>query len=289
MIDLHIHTIHSDGSCTPREILREAEESGLNCISITDHNSVGAYFDPILRDEPFIGKLIPGIEITCMFEGEVVEVLGYGINIFSMQEELSKHVLSFEQKQLKEYNLISNRFSQIGLLFNKENIQFVPKRESSRKSFLKELNCYPENRRFFSGEDSWQKSKDFARQEIYNPESPLYVDESSLYPSVETAVQMIHRCGGIAFWAHLFVYAHAESFRSRLERLVQQFGLDGMECYHSDFTSDQCSDLDAFCKSHRLLRSGGSDYHGTRKPNTPMGAPQVAEAIIENWPEIMLF
>ena len=289
MIDLHIHTIHSDGSCTPGEILREAEASGLHCISITDHNSVGAYFDPILRDEPFSGKLIPGIEITCLFEGEVVEVLGYGINISSMQEELSKHVLSFERKQLQEYKLILNHFSQIGLLFNKENIQFDPKRESCRKSFLRELNRYPENRCYFLEEDSWLKSKKFARQEIYNPESPLYVDESSLYPSVETAVQMIHRCGGIAFWAHLYIYAHAEIFRSKLDRLVRQFGLDGMECYHSDFTSDQCLDLDAFCKAHGLLRSGGSDYHGTRKPNTPMGEPRVVEAIMDNWPEIMIF
>lgn len=286
MIDLHVHTTYSDGSDTPREVFRKAEKMGLRCMSITDHNSVGAYFDSALQEAPFSGRLIPGVEITCMFEGEVVEVLGYGINVISMQTELASHVLGFEQKQLREYQLICDRFSQIGLRFEEKNIHFDPKRESCRKSFLKELNRHPENRKYFSAEDSWLKSKNFARQEIYNPESPLYVDESSLYPTVETAVEMIHRCGGVAFWAHLYIYAHAESFRSRLDSLIRQFGLDGMECYHSDFTRAQCSDLDVFCKAHDLLRSGGSDYHGTRKPNTPMGEPRVEESILDNWPVI---
>lgn len=287
MIDLHTHTCYSDGADDVRTLLAKAGEAGLSILSITDHNSVGAYRDQAIVHFP--GELIPGVEITCMYQGEVVEVLGYGYRLEDMEGELSRHVLTFEEKQKQEFELLCAAFSRAGVAFDRAQVHFDPKRESCRKAFLGHIKERSENRRFFGSDASWESSKAFTRQEIYNPESRLYVDESSLYPDVRTAVDMIHRSGGIAFLAHLYIYAHAQEFRGRLWEIVRTFGLDGVECAHSAFSEEQIEDLNGFCLEHRLLRSGGSDYHGSRKPGirlgTGSGQLHIGEDYLDGWPE----
>lgn len=269
MIDLHTHTCHSDGADTVKELLEKAQASGIDVLSVTDHNTVSAYRTDDIRD--YRGSLIPGVEITCMYGGEVVEVLGYGFNLDQMEEELNKHVLTFRVKQLKEFDLLCDTFARTGVRFEPGEIVFDPDKESCRKALLGNLRKYPDNRRFFGSEESWERSRIFTREEIYNPASRLYTDESPLYPDVGTAAAMIHRSGGIAFLAHLYIYASAKRIRENLTDVVREFELDGVECAHSEFTIQQIVDLDGFCLEHGLLRCGGSDYHGSRKPGIELG------------------
>lgn len=286
MIDLHTHTIHSDGADTTAELLSHADALGIEVLSITDHNSVAAYGDQAVAD--YKKPLIPGVEITCMYEGEVVEVLGYGYRLEAMEKELKKHVLTFEEKQRQEFELICETLTWAGVRFDPTAVTFDPTKESCRKALLKEIKKTPFNYSLFGSEESWNSSRAFARQEIYNPKSRLYVDESPLYPDVHTAVEMIHRSGGIAFFAHLYVYSHAQEFRERLYEIVKEMGLDGIECAHSSFTVAQIADLNRFCLEHGLLRSGGSDYHGSRKPDVKLGTGcghlHIPSEYMETWP-----
>lgn len=289
MIDMHTHTVYSDGSATVQELLEEAQTLGLEVLSITDHNTVGAYRDPALAHwhSLYQGKILPGVEITCMMEGEIVEVLGYGYELEEMEGQLKKHVLTFREKQLREAELVLAAMQRAGAVLDPDAVQFDPDRESCRKAVLAELKKHPDNRRLFCSKAGWETSRGFTRQEIYNPESALYVDESPLYPTVEQAVKMIHAAGGIAFLAHLFIYAHAESFFSRLNAIRQETCLDGVECRHSAFTPQQAQRLEQFCEAHHLLRSGGSDFHGARKPDVKLGnlgGLTVPKGWLEDWP-----
>ncbi len=294
MIDVHTHTLCSDGADSPEELLRRAAQAGVTYLSITDHNSVGAYRDPVMDHwrELYPGTLIRGIEITCMFEGEIVEVLGYGYDLQRLEALLSSLVLPFREKQLREAELIAAAFDRAGVVYDRANITFDPDRESSRKAFLRELVRTPENLALLTDPASAEKSSRFTRQEIYNPASPLYVDESSLYPTVAAAAKAIHDCGGIALLAHLYIYAHAPQFRIRLSDIVRENGLDGVECAHSEFTPEQIIDLEGFCRQEGLMMSGGSDYHGTRKPDISIGrgkgALAVPEEYLRTWPPHIL-
>lgn len=287
MIDLHTHTCCSDGADLPEALFEKALAAGLTLLSVTDHNTVAAYRSQAAAH--YSGKLIPGVEITCMYQGEVVEVLGYGFDLKAMESELDSHVLTFEEKQRREFDLVCAAFERAGAAFDRDQVVFDPKTESCRKSFLSHLKTHASNRRLFGCDRSWENSRAFTRLEIYNPDSPLYVDEAPLYPSVGTAVEMIHRSGGIAFLAHLYIYAHAKEFREQLDSIVKTFGLDGIECAHSAFTPEQTADLNRFCLERRLLRSGGSDYHGSRKPDISLGTGRgqlhVTEDYLEGWPE----
>ena len=209
MIDIHSHTTCSDGSFTVQELLREAERIGLSLLSITDHNTVQAYSE--LKNSEirkiFSGDIISGVELTATYKGEVVEVLGYGFDIATMQSFLDANVLTFEEKQLKEYELIKNQYEKIGVVFDVKHIIYNPKIENCRAAFYHEIKQYPENDRFFLDKASIETINDFSRNEVYNPESQLYVDESSLFLSLEKAIDMIHQSGGVAFLAHTYAYS----------------------------------------------------------------------------------
>ena len=290
MIDLHTHTTRSDGADEPATLLARARDIGLTTLSITDHNTVAAYRDPCMGrlDELFPGTLLRGVEITCLHQGEIVEVLGYCFDLDAMESLLADMVLPFEEKQLRESRLIATALRNAGACFDEDAISFDPSRESSRKAYWRELLRHPENRVLATLDESWGSSRAFTRNEVYNPKSRLFVDESSLYPSLGDAVDLIHEARGVAQLAHLHEYASADELRSCLWETVGRIGLDGVECAHSCFDEAQTVDLEEFDRSHGLVMSGGSDYHGSRKRGIELGRGRgnmcVPEDYLETWP-----
>ncbi len=287
MVDIHSHTTYSDGSSSVDELLSEAQKLNLSLLSITDHNTIQAHFElqnSNIRDR-FKGEIISGIEITTTYKGETIEVLGYGFDLETMQKFLDANVLSFEQKQIKEYDLIKNRYNAIGVIFDENNIKFDPKVESCRPAFAIEIKKHPENYKFFLNQESINTASGFTRNEVYNPKSPLYVDESSLFPSLETAIQMIHNSGGLAFLAHTFAYS--PNIANELLNIINNYELDGLECFYTTFTKEQSDYLVSVCNDRKLYMSGGSDFHGTRKINHNLGTGQgnlhIDESVVDNW------
>ena len=126
MIDLHMHTKYSDGSDSVEEILKKAENKKIEVISITDHDSVNAYYEldenPKLK-ELYSGKIITGIEMMSSYRGVSIEVLGYGIDYKNIKipkidiEEIQKNILE-NMKQVSK---------KLGLKYNEETcyISFV--------------------------------------------------------------------------------------------------------------------------------------------------------------------
>lgn len=287
MIDIHTHTNYSDGSSSAKELLETAEKLGLTLLSITDHNTIEAYRElanPTIRNI-FKGKIIPGIEITTTYKGETIEVLGYGFDFNKMYASLKENVLTFEKKQLKEFDLIKNKFQKIGVKFNPNQIKFNPSIESCRAAFLNEIKQYPDNNKFFLETTSFDNLASFTRNEIYNPKSALYVDESSLFPTLEKTLEMIHSAEGIAFLAHPFAYS--KNIPESLTDLIKNYNFDGLECYYTTFSKDETNYLLKLCEERNMYISGGSDFHGTRKQNHFLGTGNnnlnITEDIVKNW------
>lgn len=287
MIDIHSHTTHSDGSFSVKELLKEAERVGLSLLSITDHNTIDAYdeLQNINIRNIFSGNIIPGIEITTTYKGETIEILGYGFDLKIMKQFLNSNVLTFEEKQLKEYELIKDQYQKIGIIFDENNIKFNSKKESCRAAFVNELKKYSENYKFFLNKESMKTVSSFTRNEVYNPKSPLYVNESSLFPSLNKTIDMIHASGGSAFLAHTFAYS--PNIANDLLNIIDNYELDGLECFYTTFTKEQSNYLIKLCKERQMYMSGGSDFHGTRKINHNLGIGHgnliIDETVVENW------
>lgn len=287
MIDLHSHTIYSDGSSSVSELLDEAAKKELSLLSITDHDSVQAYFEllnPNIRNK-FAGEILTGVEITTTYNGEIIEVLGYGFDLDTMQCFLKDNVLTFEEKQIKEYELIKGQYKKIGVVFNEVNIIFDPTFESCRQAFAREIKKYSENNKFFLNQDTINTNRGFTRNEVHNPKSPLYVNQTSLYPSLKKTIEMIHNSGGLAFLAHTFAYS--SNITKELLNIINNFELDGLECYYTTFTKEQSDYLTQICKSKGMYKSGGSDFHGIRKKNHNLGIGNgnlcINESIVNDW------
>ena len=202
-----------------------------------------------------------------------------------MQELLEKNVLTFEQKQLQEFELIKKQYHKIGVMFDEANIIFDPKIESSRVAFVKEIKNYRENDKFFLFEESLKTDTGFTRNEIFNPKSPLYVDMSSLFPSLEKTIDIIHEADGLAFLAH--VYAYSNNISKDLINIIRNYDLDGIECFYTTFSSEQSRYLVDLCIERNMYMCGGSDFHGTRKTGHNIGTGNnnlnIDELTISSW------
>lgn len=111
------------------------------------------------------------------------------------------------------------------------------------------------------------------------------VDESSLFPSLDLAIEMIHNSGGLAFLAHTFAYS--PNIAKELFNIIENYKLDGLECFYTTFTKEQSDYLVDVCKNRRMYMSGGSDFHGTRKTNHNLGTGHgnlhIDESVVDNW------
>lgn len=300
-IDIHTHSTHSDGTFEVSEILEQAEKLKLSILSITDHNSVGAYDD--IQDkqirEKFKGIILPGCEVTTTYNGEIIEVLGYGFDYEKFREELAKNTLSDRDRRLRRYKvscITVDTLEKRGMKFREnfgEEIYKNPKQfydtrnEAVMDAILREIKNFPENEKFFEGKENMEKvtTKEFVRQMIYNPKSKLFIDQTNLYPTLEKVIQIIHDSGGIAFLAHLHVYS--KTIEENLTSIVDKYELDGLECYYTTFSKEQIENLKKFCKEKGLYMSVGSDFHGTRKQKHELGIGSgdlyVPKEIVEEW------
>jgi len=298
-IDMHTHTNHSDGSSTVEKSLQKAEQLGLKIISISDHNTVSAYAEIEKSNirSLYSGEIVPGVEITTTYKGEVIEVLGYGFDIKKMKELLKENVYSFYDKQIAESKLNLATFKKYGVYlsteFEKEMSEhpeklFDPNKTSSRMAFLDEIKKHLENTKFFNSREQMKEItiRDFTRNIVYNPKSNLYVNQTPLYPALAKTIEIIHRAGGIAFLAHLYEYS--STIADSLEDITDNYKLDGIECYYTTFTREQSNFLKEYCETHNLYKSCGSDFHGYEvKPNNHMGfateGKKMDKSIITEW------
>lgn len=291
MIDLHIHTNNSDGTDTVEELLRKAEKLNLEYISITDHDNCNGYeqLKKIDISNFFSGKIIPGIEIKCTYKGRTIEVLGYKINTEKMNNWLKEFYKNKQRDtlQIKYFNLLYDKCKQMGLtLSKKDKINWNPKNDWASFTIYSDLKKYEENKEKMP-EDMWTEFSGFNRKYCNNPNHILYIDKSEDYPTLEQTIQAIKNCSGLVFMPHLFIYKWVENKEEFIEELVNNYEIDGLECYYTEFTEEQTKYILDLCDKKGLYKSGGSDYHGMNKEKISLakgyGNLNINKKLIENW------
>ena len=266
MIDLHMHTNYSDGSDTPEEILRKCEELGLEYISITDHDTCKAYDD--LKNlnvaKIFTGKIIPGCEITTIYKGRTIEILGYGIDADIINKWKDKYNTKEKRKERIEYcrDVATKKLSALGIEIDKSTLDSDCPYDMA---IHRKLVLNKEENEKILGKGMLDSVKNLFRFGFTNPDSPLFVDVEKFRPLPKEVTDIIHEAGGKAFLAHPYQYAFSDIL-DMITSLREECELDGVEAFHSSFTLDQMITLQEYAKKNNLYISGGSDYHGTVKP-----------------------
>ena len=273
MIDLHTHSMYSDGSDTYIEILKKAENLGIEYISITDHDNCKVY-EAMEKDDIrkyYSGKIICGVEMQANLSGFSIELLGYGVDYKVINDEIQSLFLPFEKINEEELKRLYKKCLDVGMKFKGNPIEVY---KNSGYFYATEYlhskmreNSF--NRQFVPDEESWERESVFFKRHTSNKNSKFYVDESDLIPSVKDVIKVIKKAGGFVFIPH--IYQYEENSEIILNELINNYEIDGIECYYSTFTKEQTDYLLEFCKKKNKYISGGTDYHGSNRPGTSLG------------------
>lgn len=264
-IDLHSHTIYSDGTYEPNYLLKKANEMELKYFSITDHESVDAYFD--LDKNLYDGNLVTGVELRTVCLGVIIEILGYNIDIKKMKKFIAKcNYLTqseFEQYLLKK---AYETYKEKGIyLPNDFVINYDEKKHKRPSEYIKNsILKFEQNKKYFY----LLNGNSFYRT-ITDPNSEIFVDVTDVFPSIDTVLEGIKQSGGISSLAHIFVYEkHSLDI---LNIILANHKIDAIECFYSQFTKEQSDYLVDICLKGKKLITGGSDFHGENRKEILIG------------------
>jgi predicted metal-dependent phosphoesterase TrpH len=286
MIDLHIHTTSSDGSDEPEDILIKAQQADLKYISITDHDSIGAYekLRKIKICNYFKGKLIPGCEFSAVHNGKPIEILGYGIDLDAINSTGIVSDEKFFERENGYLKKMMNVCRRLNLTYS-DTLSIKNGKYFATQVMHSDLRKYPENEKHFTKE-IWESLNAFYRTCVNNENSPFFLDQMKNCPNVQEVANLIKKAGGKAFLAHFYGY-FADDYEEFLNSIVSLNALDGIECYHSLHSMDRTKYLLDYCIGHKLYASGGSDYHGKLKPAVKIGESisgvKIPYEILEPW------
>lgn len=252
--DLHCHSTCSDGTLSPFEILELAKKTGLQGLSITDHDTIEAYTEAFFSKAKDLEiEIIPGVEFSCQQNHHPVHILGYN---FSLEDEGLKHLCKRHHTRRKHRNeAILMKLNAKGLTLSPEELQQSNDIQVIGRPHIASLMI----------KKGYVKSIDEAFKKYLGEGKPCY-DPGEVI-SVEETVEIIHKANGKAFIAH----PHLISRNSVLKELLNM-SFDGIECFYANFPMKKNLKWVEVAKSHSLLMSGGSDFHGSVKPSIALGA-----------------
>ena len=252
-IDLHSHTIHSDGLLTPTSLVQAAAAAGVRLLAITDHDSlagVRALNAAAAAPLPPGLELVPGVEINAVtrrgepLSGEI-HVLGLGVD--SADEVLEARLAHQRSERLRRFRTIVERLREIGMPVDEdvEGLDLTDDHALGRPTIARILVAH-----------GHAASVDDAFVRLLGGGGPAYVPREGLGPL--EAVRAIRDAGGLAVLAH---YAEAPRMPRVIDELMDA-GLGGLEAYHRSFDAPTVAAMAAFAAERRLVPTGGTDYHG---------------------------
>jgi len=271
LIDLHSHTNESDGSSSPQQLIDDALRAEVEVLGITDHDTFTGY--DLARDAAREAgvELICGIELSTKLHGKSVHLLGY----FPLEDSLEIFrgwVLGQQASRRERNGRLAKRLRDLGLDVTVEEAEALGKGMTGRPHFAKLLvdKGYVANLRQAFDDYLDESAKGY----VYRRE-----------PGFSEGVGAICQAGGIASLAHP-IRVH-EDVTALMPELCAA-GLNALEAYHSDHGQAETELYLQLARRYGLLVTGGSDYHGTLKPDVHLGTgcdsnlrvpPEVVDAL----------
>ena len=254
MIDLHTHSLASDGTDAPGELINKAHARGISVLGLMDHDTVAGWDEAISYLRPGM-SLVLGSEISCQtLDGTSVHMLGM---LFDRENSALAEVLSTTRdNRLTRMNRIIARLNEAGFEISIEDVlaQLAPGATLGRPHLADALIA-----------KKIVASRDEAFTELLHNNSKYYISHYS--PTPEDAIRLIKQAGGVAVIAHPLASLRGrtvsiDSFKSMVEA-----GLDGIEISHRDQSEDERQLLREVVEQYDIIATGSSDYHGNGKLN----------------------
>lgn len=264
--DLHLHTIFSDGTYTPEDLIRESEKAGLSAISVVDHDIIEG-IEPTLE---IAGKrnieVLPGIELTAEYEGTEVHILGYLIDY--TDKELREKLDSLKKIRIQRVYKILDKLQKIGINLKAQKVfDLAPQGTVGRLHIARAMV-----------KEGLVNSTTEAFQKYIGDKCPAYYLGFRLSPF--EAIRLIKNAAGIPILAH--------PYSLNKDDLILKFiedGIMGLEVYYPEHSQSLINFYLSLAKKYNLLVTGGSDCHGQAKPGVQIGSIKIPYELVEKLKE----
>ena len=255
MIDLHSHTLHSDGDRTPAQLFAEARAAGVRVLAVTDHDTVFGLEECRVASEQSGVRLVPGIELSCNLHGREVHVLGHFIDARSPAlERLATGMLAERRERMERMVALARSAGFTGVTMDR--VVAASGGENLGRPHLA---------RALVDAGHAESIKD-AFDRFLHTRGPLWVDRRRL--PVDEAVQLVHDAGGTASIAH----PGANSISRQELKSMADTGLDAVEAWHPEHPPNQAEAFVRWADGLGLLVTAGSDFHGASvQPERKLG------------------
>jgi predicted metal-dependent phosphoesterase TrpH len=261
-VDLHIHTDHSDGRQSPREVVDRACHIGLKAIAITDHDSVSGYTEAARYARGKAIEVIPGIELSSAVADDDIHILGYLIRpdnrLLDETVERFRHIRS--ERGMK----MVKRLASLGIDIDYEEVLAAAHGAPVGRPHVAEVLAA------HGVVDSYNQA--FDKYLALN--GPVYVPKAKLSPA--EAIDLIHQANGVAVMAHPML-----TDRDAVIPDLVAAGLDGLEIYHPSHTRAARKRYRQLAKKYDLVCTGGSDSHNRSGRYGEIGEEQVPYKYLE--------
>lgn len=260
--DMHCHSVCSDGTYSPKELVELAARLGLKGLSITDHDSIEAYAEAL---QPAFEKgiqLVSGVEFSAELNGVSVHILAYG---FALENPL---IIQFCERHLDRRRARNNQI--LGLLKKHR----MPVEEQELFNISPRGTIGRPHIAMAMLQKGYVRTIPEAFKKYLGDGKPCYTPGKTF--SVEETLDIIHRANGLAVIAHPHLVDDVRTLRRLLE-----MDFDGMECYYGKFPPSYHKRWLEIAHKKNWLVSGGSDFHGEIKPEIMLGCSWVNEEFFQ--------
>lgn len=254
-IDLHTHSTFSDGTFTPLQLVKYAEEKGLKAFALTDHDTTEGVKEAKSIETNV--EVISGVEISTRYDKKEIHIVGFYVN--ENDADLNKQLKYYREKRVTRNFEILEKLNSLGV-----NITIDDVKESctgdviSRAHIAKALVS-----KGFVG--SYTEAFD----RYLGDNKCAYVPRETL--NYEESMELITKAGGVPVLAHPLLYKMSDTNLENMMVKLRQKGLKAVEVYYSTHSNSDTQHIMAMANRVGLIYSGGSDFHGATKPKIDMG------------------
>jgi len=257
VIDLHCHTLHSDGTDTSEKLALLGDEARLSALCLTDHDTLGGIPEFLAMQPQVKVRLLVGTELSCRFLGQSLHVLGLLVNPVDVGFQARLEELRGRREDRNRRMLI--RLAELGCPITHEDVQAQADTPlHSRVHFAKALAARGFVRRTHE-----------AFERLIGDDCPGFVPRDELSP--HEAATWIREAGGVPVVAHPGRFGGVGFRWDEAMADLQRQGLEGLEGFYGEYRASEQNYFVALAARLGMVVTGGSDYHGGNKPGLRLG------------------
>jgi predicted metal-dependent phosphoesterase TrpH len=258
-IDLHTHTVYSDGTFTPTELIALARRRDLDAVAVTDHDTTSGLSEAASAADEAGIELVPGVEFSTIRDGEGMHVLCYFMD--PDHPEFKAELQRLQDDRFSRGEQMVAKLQEMGYPISFERVREIAMGGNIIRPHvaqaLVEAGVVP-------------TLKDAFSDELIGSDGRAYVEKHALHPLL--AIELIHRAGGVCVLAHPGTWREVSPVPIEFIEDLVDAGLDGIEAAHPEHTPEMELGYVEMAERWGLVWTGSSDCHGTRYDPVRLGS-----------------